>query len=150
MRSALATMACISTLALLAGCLNGLEKIQNDTDQFAYGGSFSNQNGAKTFTWQTTGTVAAVNWGTANAEKGSVRVTVKDATGATVYDGTLAAGSKTATVAEGVSGSGTSQFSKTGTAGAWTIRITFTDYAGAMGLSVQKKGKAFETSDQQP
>jgi hypothetical protein len=132
--------------ALLAGCLHGLENVTNRVDQFAYGGSFSGKDGAKTFTWSTTGPVAAVNWGTANADGGSVDVAVTDAAGKTVYQGSLAAAGPTAALADGVTGSGASQYSLAGEPGAWAITVTFHGYSGFMGLSVQKKGTAYDTS----
>ena len=142
-------VAALAAFTLMAGCVEGLgavEKIRNNVDQFEYGGNFYGKDGTKTFAWETTGTVAAVNWGTANAESGSVKVTVKDAAGTTVYTGTLKAGAKAVQVADGVTGTGTSQYSKTGTAGDWTVEVTFTDYTGLMGVSLAKKGREYETS----
>ncbi len=139
----------LASFALLSGCLQGLqgvEKVTNQVDQFAYGGSFAGKSATKTFTWQTTGKVAAVNWGTANAEAGSVRVRVADSAGATVYDGTLRAGSPSVTLAEGVTGTGASTYSTAGQSGAWTIIIDLDGYSGLLGLSVQAKGHAYDTS----
>lgn len=131
----------------LSGCLSGLEgleQVSNQTDQFAYGGSFAGKSGSTSFDWEMSGTIAAINWGTANVESGAVRVTVKDDAGKTVYDGKLAKGGVTATVAEGVEGSGASKYSKPGTAGTWTVQLSFTDFTGLMGVSAQKKGKAYD------
>ncbi|MEK6985931.1 MAG: hypothetical protein AABX89_06085 [Candidatus Thermoplasmatota archaeon] len=133
----------------LSGCLaglDGLEQVTNQADQFAYGGSFSDKSGSKTFDWAMSGTIAAVNWGTANVESGSVRVTVKDDAGKTVYDGKLAKGGVTAAVADGVEGSGASKYSKPGAAGTWTVEVSFTDFTGLMGVSAQKKGKAYDSN----
>lgn len=132
----------------LSGCLaglQGLEQVTNQTDQFGYGGSFSDKSGIRTFDWAMSGTIAAVNWGTANVESGSVRVTVKDDAGKTVYDGKLSKGGVTAAVAEGVEGSGASKYSKPGIAGTWTVEVAFTDFTGLMGVSAQRKGQAYDT-----
>lgn len=77
----------------------------------------------RTYTWQNTGTRATVNHSTM-LSAGSIRLTVRDAAGTTVYDKGLVPSLNEPT--------------STGTAGTWTIVLTMTGYSGTVNFRAQK------------
>ena len=118
--------ALVATLAMAAACGDsptappGIQpQIVNNTDAFSFQiTNLSNVTGTYSYTWQNTGTLAKVTHASNAGSSGSATVTVKDASGTQVYTGPMA------TTGETVS-------SPVGTAGAWTITVTFTGYSNA-------------------
>jgi len=76
------------------------------------------------YSWQNTGAQASVDHSTTTAA-GSAALVIKDASGSTVYENGLAPSMNEDTSA--------------GTAGAWTIAVTLTNYSGTLNFRVQKK-----------
>jgi cytoskeletal protein RodZ len=92
-------------------------QIVNNTDAFSF--QITNLNGVTgtyDYTWQNTGTLAKVTHASNAGASGSATVTLRDATGAQVYTGPMATSGETVS-------------SPAGTAGAWTVRVTFTNYS---------------------
>lgn len=77
----------------------------------------------RTYTWQNTGTRATVNHAT-TLGAGSIRLTIRDAAGTTVYNKGLVPSLNEPTSA--------------GTAGTWTIVLTLTGYSGTVNFRAQK------------
>ncbi|MGB1586627.1 MAG: hypothetical protein ACPHID_06245 [Thermoplasmatota archaeon] len=110
---------------LLAGCA-GQSAVNNNTNNFSYAGQAAGWDDVETYTWKNTMGTASVSWGGQVAE-GSISVTIKDAAGKQVFSRGLSGQSQ-----EGFSGDTAS-----GLAGDWTIKLTFQDYTGQMGLNVR-------------
>jgi len=92
-------------------------QIVNNTDVFTYQiTDLDHVGGTYEYTWQNTGTLAKVTHASDAGSSGTATVTVKDATGAQVYSGPFS------TTGEVVS-------SPAGTAGAWTITVTYVGYS---------------------
>lgn len=110
---------------LLAGCA-GQSAVSNQTNNFSYAGQAANWDEVETYTWTNTIGTAHVSWGGQVAE-GSISVTIKDAAGKQVFSRGLSGQSQ-----EGFSGD-----SSAGAPGDWTIKLTFQDYTGQMGLNIR-------------
>jgi hypothetical protein len=113
----------VAALALVAACGDGptapgiQPQITNLTDAFSYQvSSIQNFTGTYTYTWQNSGTAAKITHASDAGATGSATVTVRDAAGTQVYSGELV------TSGEPVS-------SPAGVAGAWTIRVVYTNYS---------------------
>jgi hypothetical protein len=94
-------------------------QITNITDAFSYQiTNLDNVTGTYDYTWQNTGTLAKVTHASNAGATGTATVTLRDAAGSQVYTGAFA------TTGEPVS-------SPAGVAGAWTIRVVYTNYSNA-------------------
>lgn len=115
--------ALLSTLLLvtlgLAGCMGA-----NVTDGY-YLGIQGSKSGTETGSFENSGTKATVAMGVQGS--GSVKVVIKDADGATVYD-------KTITV---MGQSGGMETTSAGKAGTWTVTLTFNDVNGQGGVAIR-------------
>lgn len=76
------------------------------------------------YTWENTGTQASVDHSTTTAG-GNAVVSIRDASGATVYDQGLAPSLNEDTAS--------------GSTGNWTIVVTLSEYSGTLNFRVQKK-----------
>ena len=117
-----ASVAALATVMVLAACSDsptapGIQpQVVNDTDAFSYQTSdLSNVTGSWDYTWQNTGTTAKITHASDAGASGSATVTIADATGAQVYSGAFATTGEVVT-------------SPAGSAGAWTIQVTYTNY----------------------
>ena len=108
--------------ALIAGCDSptspGIEpEITNNADSFAYQvRDVNNSTGTWEYTWQNGGTRATVSHSTNAGSTGTATLTLLDAAGTQVYSGPLLT-------------SGEPTTSPAGVAGAWTVRIAYSDYS---------------------
>lgn len=101
-------------------------QIVNLTDSFEFQlTNVQNGDGSLTYTWQNTGTKASIDRSSA-ITAGSVTLTLRDAANAIVYQGAL----------NGASGSVSSS---TGTPGAWTVVVDFTNATGTINFRCQKQ-----------
>jgi hypothetical protein len=99
-------------------------EIINITDSFEYQiQSISGYSGTASYTWQNSGAAAAVDHSSV-VSAGVGTLIVLDADGTEVYSDVLTD-----------SGSFVTQ---SGTAGAWTVRITYTTFSGTVNFRVQK------------
>jgi hypothetical protein len=103
-------------------------QITNNTDAFSYQlTNLTDVTGTYDYTWQNTGTVARVTHASNAGAAGTAILTLRDAAGAQVYSGALVS-------------SGQPLSSPAGVAGAWTIRLVFTNYSNAqVNLAVAKQ-----------
>lgn len=115
--------AVFATLLLVAACDDspttpGIEpQVVNNTDAFSYQTSdLSNVTGSSDYTWQNTGTNAKVTHASDAGAAGTATLTILDADGVQVYSGAFATTGETVT-------------SPSGTAGSWTIRVTYAGYS---------------------
>ncbi|MFO7610622.1 MAG: hypothetical protein R6X35_15780 [Candidatus Krumholzibacteriia bacterium] len=116
----------------LAGCSDsttppapGIQpEIVNVTDSFEYQvQSVANYSKTVSYTWSNTGTVAAVDHSSVVSD-GVGTLVVLAGDGTQVYSGTLSDSGSTSTAA--------------GTAGDWTVRITYASFSGTVNFRVQK------------
>ena len=114
-----------ASLMVLAGCA-GQSAVSNQTNSFSYAGQAAGWDEVETYTWKNTVGSANVDWG-GQVGNGKFTLTIKDATGTQVFSRGLSGQSQ-----EGFSG-GTS----TGTPGDWTVKLTFQDFTGQMGLHIR-------------
>jgi len=133
-RSAAAAAVLALSLSACGGSDGGSPPIQpqyqpqivNLTDSFEFQlTNVQNGDGSLTYTWQNTGTKASIDRSSA-ITAGAVTLTLRDAANAVVYQGAL----------NGVSGSVSSG---TGTAGAWTVVVDFTNATGTINFRCQKQ-----------
>ncbi len=116
-------------IALMVGCSSptdpGIQpQVNNATDNFQYQVSnVKNFTGTRVYTWQITGTKASVNQAT-TVTAGTITLVIQDATGAEVYNQSLAVNGTLDTAA--------------GATGAWTIRVQYTNATGTVNFRVQK------------
>jgi hypothetical protein len=115
--------AALTALVLVAACGDGptapgiQPQITNLTDAFSYQiSSIQNVTGTYTYTWQNTGTLAKITHASDAGATGTATLTVKDAAGAQVYSGQLVS-------------SGQPLTSPAGVAGAWTIKVVYSNYS---------------------
>jgi len=121
-----ARAAALAILVFLAACGDdpvappGIEpQIVNNTDAFSYQiTSLADVTGTYNYTWQNTGTLAKVTHSSNAGATGTATLTLLDAAGTQVYSGAMTS-------------SGEPVSSPVGIAGAWTIRVTYTDYTNA-------------------
>lgn len=100
-------------------------QITNATDNFQLQASDVTDVGTVLqYTWENTGTQASVDHSTTTTA-GSTMLSIRDASGATVYD-------------QGLSPS-LNEDTASGSAGNWTIFVTVSDYSGTLNFRVQKK-----------
>ena len=91
-------------------------QITNITDAFAYQISdLAGVTGSWNYTWQNTGTSAKVTHASDAGASGTATLTIRDAAGTQVYQGSFATSGEPVT-------------SPAGVAGAWTITVTYTSY----------------------
>ena len=99
-------------------------EIVNITDSFEYQvQSIEGYSGAASYTWENSGTIAAVDHSSVITD-GVGTLVVRDAAGTEVYSGTLVDSGSTATLV--------------GTAGNWTVTVTYTIFSGTVNFRVQK------------
>lgn len=92
-------------------------QVINNTDAFSYQTSdLSNVTGSWEYTWQNTGTNAKVTHASDAGAAGTATLIIIDAGGVQVYSGAFATTGETLT-------------SPSGSAGAWTIRVTYSGYS---------------------
>lgn len=117
--------AVIATLLFPAACSDsatapppGIEpQITNNADAFSYQLSdLSEVTGTWEYTWQNTGTLAKVTHASDAGANGTATLTITDGAGSQVYSGPFATSGEPLTSPEG-------------TAGAWTISVTYSDYS---------------------
>ena len=115
--------AAFATLAFVAACGDGptapgiQPQITNLTDAFSYQVSaIQNATAAYTYTWQNTGTTAKITHASDAGATGTATLTVRDAAGAQVYSGDLLSSGQPVTAPAGI-------------AGAWTIKIVYSNYS---------------------
>jgi len=77
----------------------------------------------KTYSWSNSGTQATVNHSTTKTS-GTAHVTIRDASGAVVYDNALVPSLNETTAA--------------GTSGTWKIQVVLSQYSGTLNFRVQK------------
>lgn len=96
----------------------GIEpEITNSTDSFFYQvRDVSNFTGTFEYTWQNGGTLATVSHSSNAGSSGTATLTLLDADGTQVYSGPLLSSEEAAT-------------SPSGVAGAWTVRLVFSNYS---------------------
>ena len=95
-----------------------------DGDVVGNGGSTT-----KTYTWQNSQTTAEVNMDLTSSKGCSMQMVIKDASNSTVLDRTLTIG----TTPDSFSG-----VTATGTAGAWTVTVTLTNFIGDGSFSLSQ------------
>lgn len=117
--------ATFAALVLLGACGDspaapGIEpQITNQTDAFTYQVSdLDNVSGTFNYTWQNTGTGAKITHSSDAGATGTATLTVQDDDGTLLYSGQLAS-------------SGEPLTSPAGVAGAWTIRLVYSDYSNS-------------------
>jgi hypothetical protein len=110
-------------LVFVAGCGDGptapgiQPQITNLTDAFSYQvSSIQNFTGTFTYTWQNTGMVAKITHASDAGATGTATLIVKDAAGTQVYAGELVSSGQPLTGPAGV-------------AGAWTIKVVYSNYS---------------------
>ena len=116
--------AALTVLALVAACSSdstappGIQpQVTNNTDAFSYQVSaIQNFSGTNSYSWQNTGTVAKITHASDAGATGTATLTVQDAAGTQVYTGQLLSSSQPLTAPAGV-------------AGAWTIKIVYSNYS---------------------
>jgi hypothetical protein len=116
--------AALIVLALVAACSSdstappGIQpQVTNNTDAFSYQVSaIDNFTGTNTYSWQNTGTVAKITNASDAGPTGTATLTVQDAAGTQVYSGQLLSSGEPLTAPAGV-------------AGAWTIKIVYSNYS---------------------
>ncbi len=131
--------ALLVTTGFLAGCVDsgcefnqgtmsggsGQEGACNETDSFAYGTQASVMSDTKTWTWENTQGSAEATWGFQGT--GDVTLTIQDADGTTVLQRSIG----------GMGQGASSATTDSGTPGAWTIQLRFSNFQGQMGVGVQ-------------
>jgi len=99
-------------------------EIINNTDAFEFQiTDASNVTTTVSYTWANTGTQATIDHSTVTVE-GSASINIQDADGTEVYSTPLAASLNEATTA--------------GTAGDWTITVSFTNFSGTANFRAEK------------
>ncbi|MEK6985930.1 MAG: hypothetical protein AABX89_06080 [Candidatus Thermoplasmatota archaeon] len=123
-----ALIVCLALLVpLLSGCAQ--DAVSNQTDHFSYSGQVAGLSDTKTYTWQTTGTKAAVSWG-GQSSQGTFTLTIQDANGKQLYSKSIG----------GTSQGGVHENTATGVAGEWKVTLAFKGFTGQMGLSLNVNG----------
>ena len=126
-------VAFLISMAWLTGCSDsstpppppGIQpEIINITDSFEYQvQSIDGYSGTASYTWQNSGTTAAVDHSSV-VSTGVGTLVVLDADGTEVYSDVLTDSGSLVT--------------QTGTAGAWTVKITYATFRGTVNFRVQK------------
>ncbi len=99
-------------------------EVSNVTDSFALQATgVSGLSSTSSYTWTNTGTRATINHSTTTSA-GSAQLTVRDASGAVVYDRALVPSLNEPTT--------------TGVAGTWTVQLRMTGYSGTLNFRAQK------------
>ncbi len=126
--------ASLLALALACGSDSGSSPVQaqyqpqiaNLTDSFAFQlTGVSNGDGALSYTWHNTGTMASVDRSSA-ITAGTVTLTLRDAAGAQVYQGSLVGATGSVSTAAGA-------------AGDWTVVVDFAHATGTINFRAQKQ-----------
>lgn len=99
-------------------------EVANVTDSFALQATGVNGlTSTSSYSWSNTGTRATINHSTTTSA-GSAQLTIRDAAGAVVYDRALVPSLNEPTAV--------------GVAGAWTVQLRLTGYAGTLNFRAQK------------
>lgn len=114
----------LAVFLLLAACSDdptappGIQpQITNLTDAFTFQiTNLDTVTGTYDYTWQNTGTLARVSHSSNAGSSGNATLVLRDAAGTQVYSGDLVT-------------SGQPVSSPAGVAGAWTVRLVFTNYS---------------------
>lgn len=101
------------------------DTVSNNPGSFSDSGQMVGATGTDEYAWQDASGQAMISWG-GQAASGSMKLTLLDACGKSVYSQTF----------EGMSQGGGNQNAKPGVAGQWLVRLEFTGFTGQMGLSV--------------
>lgn len=130
MRALPASITLVAALAIgLSGCTGGQYACSSTSGAFSCGGQVANKSGSESFNWDNSGTRAMVAWG-GQAASGSFTLSILDAAGKQVYSRNFS----------GTNQGGASENTATGASGTWTVRVTYSDFTGQMGLSVTGAG----------
>ncbi|MHB8586078.1 MAG: hypothetical protein ACYDDF_09645 [Thermoplasmatota archaeon] len=120
----------LSTL-LFAGCMNAnpspgsnVSGCSSSTNQVSFGGEFASNSGVDNCSFTNSDPKGAVSLG-GQVSAGSVAVTIKDASGITVFSQTFSQGN-----------SGTNTDTAVGAPGTWTVTFQMSGYTGNMGITV--------------
>ncbi|HEY0670986.1 MAG TPA: hypothetical protein VGD27_01905 [Longimicrobiales bacterium] len=121
-------MVLVGTFLIITSCGDSLDpfepELTNAADNFQLQATnVTSTSVTRTYTWLNTGTRATINHSTTTTA-GQAQVTIRDASGATVYDRALAASLNESTTV--------------GTTGAWTIQLRLTNYSGTLNFRVQR------------
>jgi len=115
----------LAVLALVAACNDGptapgiQPQITNVADAFSYQVSaIQSFTGTYNYTWQNTGTLAQISHSSDAGATGTATLVVRDASGTQVYSGQLVSSGQPVSAPAGV-------------AGAWTIRVVYSNYSNA-------------------
>ena len=110
-------------MAFVAACGDGptapgiQPQITNLADAFSYQVSaIQDFSGTSTYTWQNTGALAKITHASDAGATGTATITVRDAAGTQVYSGDLVSSGEPVTAPAGI-------------AGAWTIRVVYSNYS---------------------
>ena len=124
----------VSTAALAgcfgAGCsgsqgMGGQSGVCNSTDHFSYGAQGGPFTKTESWSWENTQERAQISWGSQGS--GSIRLTVKDADGKTVFSDSWS----------GSGQSGASDVTSAGEPGTWTITAQFVAAMGQLGFTLR-------------
>ncbi len=127
------TVALVAALTIASGCgsdstgpLTPFEpQINNAPDSFQLQATDVSDVGATLqYSWENTGTQASVDHSTTTAS-GTAQVTIRDASGGTVYDHGLVPS--------------LNEDTSSGSPGTWTISVVLAQYSGTLNFRVQKK-----------
>ena len=118
----------VGAFLITASCGDSLSpfepEITNATDNFQLQATDVRSTSlTRAFTWSNTGTRATINHSTATTA-GMAQLTIRDASGAVVYDKALTPSLNEPTTV--------------GTSGAWTIQLRLANYSGTLNFRVQK------------
>lgn len=117
----------LQRLAEAVECMDA-SGVDNQVASFAYGGAVACKDEVETYGWENPGPRASVEWGGA-VGNGTLDVTIMDGLDRVVYE---------ATIDGGAGGqSGTTDMGVPGPSGQWTVELTFSNFTGTMGLSIE-------------
>jgi hypothetical protein len=121
-------MVVVGTFLITASCGDSLApfepEITSATDNFQLQATNVRSTSlTRAYTWPNTGTRATINHSTTTSA-GTAELTIRDASGATVYDEALTTSLNEPTTV--------------GTSGTWTIQLRLANYSGTLNFRVQK------------
>lgn len=127
MRVTLASAVALLIAAVaLSGCTGGGQAACSSVSgAFSCGGQVADKSATENHSWNNDGSKAMISWG-GQAAGGSFMLTILDAAGKQVYSHSFTGSGQNGYTAETASGA----------PGSWTVRMTYTDFTGQIGLSV--------------